>query len=99
MERVVPRSALCRLIEPHYPKPGNGRPPIGVEQVLCIHFLQHWFNLSDPIWGASRCPTKPRCAASGICSKSMVKNIQFRRPQSLNRRFTKIRNRRMPLKK
>ena len=28
MERVVPWPALCALIEPFYPKPGNGRPPI-----------------------------------------------------------------------
>jgi transposase, IS5 family len=48
MERVVPWSALCRLIEPFYPKPGNGRPPIGIERMLRIYFLQHWFNLSDP---------------------------------------------------
>jgi len=48
MERVVPWAALCRLIEPHYPKPGNGRPPVGMERMLRIHFLQHWFNLSDP---------------------------------------------------
>jgi hypothetical protein len=27
MERVVPWSALCGLIEPFYPKTGNGRPP------------------------------------------------------------------------
>jgi len=48
MERVVPWSALCALIEPYYPKPGNGRPPIGVERMLRLYFLQHWFNLSDP---------------------------------------------------
>lgn len=48
MERVVPWAALCRLIEPHYPKPGNGRPPIGVERMLRIYLLQQWFNLSDP---------------------------------------------------
>jgi hypothetical protein len=48
MERVVPWSALCGLIEPFYPKPGNGRPPVGVERMLRIYFLQHWFNLSDP---------------------------------------------------
>jgi IS5 family transposase len=48
MEQVVPWSALCRLIEPVYPKPGNGRPPIGVERMLRIYFLQHWLNLSDP---------------------------------------------------
>ena len=35
------------MIEPHYPKAGNGRPPIGLERMLRIHFLQHWFNLSD----------------------------------------------------
>ena len=48
MERVVPWSALCALIEPFYPKPGNGRPPVGVERVLRLYFLQQWFNLSDP---------------------------------------------------
>jgi transposase, IS5 family len=48
MERVVPWAALCRLVEPFYPKPGNGRPPIGVERMLRLYFLQQWFNLSDP---------------------------------------------------
>ena len=47
-ERVVPWAALCDLIESFYPKPGNGRPPVGVERMLRIYFLQHWFNLSDP---------------------------------------------------
>ena len=48
MEEVVPWSALCALIEPFYPKPGNGRPPVGVERMLRLYFLQQWFNLSDP---------------------------------------------------
>jgi IS5 family transposase len=48
MEQVVPWHALCALIEPHYPKAGNGRPPVGVERMLRIYFLQQWFNLSDP---------------------------------------------------
>jgi transposase, IS5 family len=48
MERVVSWPALCELITPFYPKPGNGRPPIGIERMLRIYFLQHWFNLSDP---------------------------------------------------
>jgi IS5 family transposase len=34
MERVVPWPALCGLIDPVYPKPGRGRPPIGVERML-----------------------------------------------------------------
>jgi transposase, IS5 family len=48
IERVVPWSALCEVIAPFYPKPGNGRPPVGVERMLRIYFLQQWFNLSDP---------------------------------------------------
>ena len=48
MEQVVPWAELCALIDPVYPKPGNGRPPIGLERMLRIHFLQHWFNLTDP---------------------------------------------------
>ena len=48
MERVVPWPALRALIEPFYPKRGNGRPPVGVERVLRLYFLQQWFNLSDP---------------------------------------------------
>jgi IS5 family transposase len=49
MERVMPWSGLCGVIEPFYPKgKGAGRPPIGIERMLRIHFLQHWFNLSDP---------------------------------------------------
>ena len=45
---MVPWRELCALVEPHYPKPGNGRPPVGVERMLRIYFLQQWFNLSDP---------------------------------------------------
>jgi IS5 family transposase len=48
MDRVVAWSELCALIEPVYPKPGNGRPPVGLDRMLRIYLLQHWFNLSDP---------------------------------------------------
>lgn len=47
MEAIVPWVALCEVIEPFYPKAGNGRPPIGLERMLRIHFIQHWFNLAD----------------------------------------------------
>ena len=48
MEQVVPWAELCALIEPVYPQAGQGRPPVGVERMLRIYFLQQWFNLSDP---------------------------------------------------
>jgi IS5 family transposase len=47
MQAIVPWEALCEVIEPHYPKAGNGRPPIGLARMLRIHFIQHWFNLAD----------------------------------------------------
>lgn len=49
MEIIIPWQGLAEVIEPFYPKPeGAGRRPIGVERMLRIYFLQHWFSLSDP---------------------------------------------------
>ena len=48
MESVVPWQELEALIEPHYPKAGKGRQPVGLAIMLRVYFLQHWFNLSDP---------------------------------------------------
>ena len=47
METLVPWTEFCALIEPHYPKAGNGRPPIGVERMLRMYLLANWFNLAD----------------------------------------------------
>ena len=48
MDGVIPWPRLVRLIEPHYPKAGHGRQPLGLEKMLRIYFLQQWFNLSGP---------------------------------------------------
>jgi len=50
MDLVVPWGELVSLIAPHAPAPGakGGRPPFAAETMLRIHFLQQWFNLSDP---------------------------------------------------
>jgi IS5 family transposase len=46
---MLPWPALIALIEPVYPKSEDaGRSPVGLDRMLRIHFLQHWFNLSDP---------------------------------------------------
>ena len=47
MERVVPWPRLLAAIEPYYPKGERGRPPIGLERMLRIYFLQQWYGLSD----------------------------------------------------
>src|SRR5512143_2581663 len=48
MDAVIPWARLVALIEPHYPKAGNGRPPLGLETMLRVYCLQQWFDLSDP---------------------------------------------------
>ena len=47
-DAVIPWAQLRAVIAPHYPKGERGRPPVGLERMLRIYFLQHWFNLSDP---------------------------------------------------
>jgi transposase, IS5 family len=47
MEMLVPWAHFCALIEPHYPKAGNGRPPVGLERMLRMYLLANWFNLGD----------------------------------------------------
>ena len=47
MEHLVPWARLCAVIEPHYPKGRRGRPPIGIERMLRIYFLQQWYGLAD----------------------------------------------------
>jgi IS5 family transposase len=47
MEKVVPWARLCAVIEPHYPQGQRGRPPIGIERMLRIYFLQQWYALAD----------------------------------------------------
>jgi IS5 family transposase len=51
MEAVVPWTRLLALIEPHYPKAGpkGGRPPMPLETMLRVYFLQQWYALSDPL--------------------------------------------------
>lgn len=50
MDRILPWKELSAAIEPVYPKGSDagGRPPISLERMLRIYFLQLWFNLSDP---------------------------------------------------
>jgi IS5 family transposase len=48
MEQVVPWARLVQVIEPHYPKSGKrGRPPIGIERMLRMYFVQQWYGLAD----------------------------------------------------
>jgi len=48
MDAVIPWEPIQALVEPHYPKAGNGTQPMPLKRMLRIYFMQQWFNLSDP---------------------------------------------------
>ena len=39
-DKGMPSQDLCAVIAPYYPKGENGRPPVGLERMLRINFLQ-----------------------------------------------------------
>src|SRR5258705_1027784 len=47
MELLIPWAKLLAVIEPFYPKGERGRPPIGLERMLRVYFLQQWYGLAD----------------------------------------------------
>jgi len=47
MDKLMPWAEFCAVIEPHYPKAGNGRPPVGLERMLRMYCVANWFNLAD----------------------------------------------------
>ncbi len=47
MEEVIPWAKLLAVLEPFYPKGQRGRPPIGLERMLRVYFLQQWYGLAD----------------------------------------------------
>jgi IS5 family transposase len=47
MEQVVPWGRLVARLQPFYPKGERGRPPVGLERMLRIYFLQQWYGLAD----------------------------------------------------
>src|SRR5882762_7752811 len=47
MEQVVPWARLVERLRPFYPKGERGRPPVGLERMLRLYFLQQWYGLAD----------------------------------------------------
>jgi hypothetical protein len=80
------------LVEPHYPKAGNGRQPVGLAIMLRIYFLQQWFNLSDPGMEEAfyespvlRRRTRPPSFASTTCSKGTIYAVRCWTPRTAPR--------------
>ena len=84
MEQVVPWEALLGLIEPAYPKAGNGRRPYALKTMLRIHLLQNWFGYSDPAMEEALYEVAPlRCFAGLSLTRGSVPDettiLHFRR--------------------
>ena len=47
MEAAVPWAELLAVIKPFYPQGRRGRPPLGLERMLRVDFLQQWSGLAD----------------------------------------------------
>ena len=47
MEALLPWAMMLAVIEPVYPKAGNGRRPYPLDTMLRIHCMQQWYSLSD----------------------------------------------------
>ena len=84
MERVVPWARLVERLRPFYPKGDRGRPPIGLERMLRLYFLQQWYGLADEALEDAlydsqalrgrwrRFPTRRRCSTSAIGWRSTI---------------------------
>ena len=78
MDTVVPWDRLLALIVPHYPKSGpksgpkGGRPPMPLETMLRVYFLQNWYALSDPMAEETLYDSEAMRRFAGIDRKSVV---------------------------
>jgi IS5 family transposase len=57
---------MTEVIEPHYPKAGNGRRPYPLETMLRIHCMQQWYSLSDPAMEDALYDTPPMRSFAGL---------------------------------
>ena len=48
MELVTPKAELFEPITPDHTENETGRAPFSLQTMLCVHFMQQWFSLSDP---------------------------------------------------
>lgn len=46
-DRLFPWASWEKIIEPHYPKRGGGRPPYPLRPLLRLYLVRQWFALSD----------------------------------------------------
>ena len=57
MDKLMPWAALQCLVEPHYPKAGNGRLARSLQTMLRMYCVANSFNLADEASAKTRCTT------------------------------------------
>ena len=65
LEELIPWTKLLAVIEPFYPKGERGHPPIGLERLVRIYFLQQWSGLADA-WETGRPGFNPDDPSDGL---------------------------------
>ena len=77
IDLVVPWSDLVGLVLPYASQYKTGSPPFDVHTILRIHFMQHWFALSDrAMEDAPKFATfLPRSAPLGLQKSNRNKNL------------------------
>jgi hypothetical protein len=70
MEALVPWAKLLAVIEPFHPQGQRGHPPIGLERMLQVYFLQQWYGLADE-------PKRPPQFSDAAACFSTNKNLKF----------------------
>ena len=66
MEQAVPWSRLVARLAPLYPKGERGRPPIPLERMLRVYFVQQWYGLADEAVEDALCDSQALRGFAGI---------------------------------
>ena len=72
MEQILPWQNMTAVIEPFYPKAGNGRRPYPLETMLRLYLLQNLYDLSDEATVAEVIDSRAFSDFCGIDSSNQV---------------------------
>jgi IS5 family transposase len=71
MEEIIPWADLLAVIEPFYPKGERGRPPLGLERMQRVYFLQQWYGLADEVIEDAICDSQAMRGFGRFISKTV----------------------------
>ena len=72
MEQILPWQNMTAVIEPFYPKAGNGRRPYPLETMLRLYLLQNLYDLSDEATAAEAIDSRAFSDFCGVDSSNQV---------------------------